>query len=316
MLKKYYLQILVVLLLITIAWVLLLIGKDNKPMQANINQTQGDKIISTLPVIENAESNFLPIRNWAIIEPEISAKSAIILNFRNNRKDNTLYQKNTGRILPIASLTKLMTAIVVMENYDLEKIIEISENSILVDGTSGGLVVGEKLKIKDLLYIMLVQSSNDAAMSLAQDNPDMPYESFINLMNGKATELGLMNTSFKEPVGLDSFNQSTTSEIAVITEYVFQFPLLAEILKTSEATIYSIDKNIIHKITNTNQLLGKIPQLIGGKTGYTGEAGGCLMTISNIESTNYLITVVLGSTQREIDTEKLIDWAQTAWIWQ
>jgi D-alanyl-D-alanine carboxypeptidase len=316
MLKKYYLQILVVLLLITIAWVLLLIEKTNKPLQASINQTQGDKIISTLPVIEDAENNFLPIRNWAVTEPEISAKSAVILNFKNDRKDSALYQKNTGRILPIASLTKLMTAIVVMENYDLEKIIEISENSILVDGTSGGLVVGEKLKIKDLLYIMLVQSSNDAAMSLAQDNPDMPYESFINLMNIKATELGLMNTNFKEPVGLDSFNQSTTSEIAVIAEYVFQFPLLAEILKTSEATIYSTDKNIIHKITNTNQLLGKIPQLIGGKTGYTGEAGGCLMTISNIESNNYLITVVLGSTQREIDTEKLIDWAQTAWIWQ
>ncbi|HNU96935.1 MAG TPA: D-alanyl-D-alanine carboxypeptidase, partial [Candidatus Portnoybacteria bacterium] len=81
-------------------------------------------------------------------------------------------------------------------------------------------------------------------------------------------------------------------------------------------TVYSINKNIIHKITNTNKLLGKIPQLIGGKTGYTEEAGGCLMTISNIIDNNYLITVILGSTQRENDTEKLIDWTQTAWIWK
>lgn len=316
MLKKYYLQILIILLLIAIAWVLLLIEKNNQPMQANLNQTQGDKIISQLPIANNIENSFLPIRNWAINEPEISAKSAIVLNFKNDKKNSILYQKNTGKILPVASLTKLMTAIVVIENYDSEQIIKVSENSVLIDGNSGGLIAEEELKIKDLLYIMLVESSNDAAMSLAQDNPKMSYENFITLMNDKAKELGLFNTTFKEPVGLDSYNQSTVSEIAVIAEYAFNSPLLAEILKTSEATVYSINKNIIHKITNTNKLLGKIPQLIGGKTGYTGEAGGCLMTISNIESTNYLITVVLGSTQREIDTEKLIDWAQTAWIWQ
>jgi len=316
MLKKYYLQILIILLLIAIAWVLLLIEKNNQPMQANLNQTQGDKIISQLPIANNIENSFLPIRNWAINEPEISAKSAIVLNFKNDKKNSILYQKNTGKILPVASLTKLMTAIVVIENYDSEQIIKVSENSVLIDGNSGGLIAEEELKIKDLLYIMLVESSNDAAMSLAQDNPKMSYENFITLMNDKAKELGLFNTTFKEPVGLDSYNQSTVSEIAVIAEYAFNSPLLAEILKTSEATVYSINKNIIHKITNTNKLLGKIPQLIGGKTGYTEEAGGCLMTISNIIDNNYLITVILGSTQRENDTEKLIDWAQTAWIWQ
>ena len=316
MLKKYSLQILIVLLLIAIAWVLLLIEKNNQPIQASINQTQGDKIISQLPVADDIEKNFLPIRNWAIEEPEISAKSAIVLNFKNDKKDSVLYQKNTGKILPIASLTKLMTAIVAMENYDPEQIIKISENSVLIDGNSGGLIVEEELKVKDLLYIMLVESSNDAAMSLAQDNPTTNYETFIQKMNEKAQELGLKNTNFKEPVGLDSYNQSTVSEIAIIAEYVFKYPLLAEILKTPEATIYSIDKSIIHKITSTNKLLGKIPQLIAGKTGYTEEAGGCLMTISNIIDNNYLITVILGSTQREYDTEQLIDWAQNAWIWQ
>jgi len=316
MLKKYYLQILVILLLIAIAWVLLLIEKNNQPMQANLSQTQEDKIISQLPVASDIENNFLPIRNWAINEPEILAKSAIVLNFKNDKKDGVLYQKNTGKTLPIASLTKLMTAIVAIENYDPEQVIKISENSILIDGTSGGLIIGEELKIKDLLYIMLVESSNDAAMSLAQDNPSMSYEQFIQKMNEKTQELGLKNTNFKEPVGLDSYNQSTVSEIAIIAEYAFKNPLLAEILKTLETTIYSVDKNIIHKITSTNKLLGKIPQLIGGKTGYTEEAGGCLMTISNISNDNYLITVVLGSTQREADTENLIDWTQTAWIWQ
>jgi len=316
MLKKYFLQILVVLLLIGIAWILLLIVKTNKPMQASINQVQGDKTASKLPNAEEIDNKFFPIRNWSIEEPEILAKSAIVLNFRNDRKDSTLFQKNINEVLPIASLTKLMTAIIAIENYNPEEIIKVSEKSISVDGNNGGLINGEELKIKDLLYIMLIESSNDAAMALAEDNPRMNYEEFMQKMNKKAKELGLNNTNFNEPIGLDSYNQSTVSEIAILAEYAFKFPLLAEILKTSEATIYSIDKKFIHKITSTNKLLGKIPQLIGGKTGFTEEAGGCLMTISNILNNNYLITVILGSTQREDDTAKLIDWAQTAWIWQ
>ncbi len=316
MVKKYFLQILIVLLLIGIAWVLLLINDNEKPIQANINQSQGDKTISKLPNSNDIDNKFFPIRNWSIEEPEIFAKSAIVLNFRNDRKDNTLLQKNIDQVLPIASLTKLMTAIVAIENYDPETVIIISKDAIETDGTNGGLINDEKLKVKDLLYIMLVESSNDAAMSLAKDNPQMTYDEFILKMNDKAKELGLKNTSFVEPVGLDSYNQSTVAEIAILAEYAFKSPLLAEILKTPETTIYSIDKSVIHKITSTNKLLGKIPQLIGGKTGYTNEAGGCLMTISKIYNDNYLITVVLGSTQREIDTEKLIDWTQTAWIWQ
>lgn len=316
MIKKYYLQILVVLLLISIAWVLLLIERDNKPIQANINQTQGDKTISKLPVAGDIDAKFFPIRNWAVDEPEILAKSAIVLNFRNDRRDSTLYQKNTNQVLPIASLTKLMTAIIAVENYDPETIIKVSKDSIETNGNNGGLINGEELKVRDLLYIMLVESSNDAAVSLAKDNPQVTYDEFILRMNNKAKELGLKNTNFVEPVGLDSYNQSTVSEIAILAEYAFKLPLLSEILKTQETTIYSIDKKFIHNITSTNKLLGKIPQLIGGKTGYTEEAGGCLMTISNISNDNYLITVVLGSTQREADTENLIDWTQTAWIWQ
>jgi len=316
MIKKYYLQTLIVLLLIGIAWALLSIRNDNKPIQANINQSQGDKVISKLPNSNDIDNKFFPIRNWSVEEPDIFAKSAVVLNFRNDRKDNTLLQKNINQVLPIASLTKLMTAIVVMENYNPEAIIKVSKEAINVDSANGGLIDGEELKVKDLLYIMLVESSNDAAMSLAKDNPQMTYDEFILKMNSRAKELGLKNTSFVEPVGLDAYNQSTVSEIAILTEHAFKFPLLAEILKTPETTIYSLDKSVIHRVTSTNKLLGKIPQLVGGKTGFTDEAGGCLMTISKIYNDNYLITVILGSTQRENDTEKLIDWAQNAWIWQ
>lgn len=319
MIKKYFLQILTVLLMLAIAWVLLSLNDDvpeinqttNKPIQASIGQSAGDKIES------NINSGFYPIKNWLIDEPEIFAKAAIILNFRNNNlKSNILYQKNINQILPMASLTKIMTAIVALENFNPDEAIKVSKSSVDADGDKGGLINGEKLKIKDLLYIMLMESSNDAAMSLAQDNQRLSYEEFIRLMNIKASELGLKSTFFKDPTGLSSENKSTALEVAELTEYAFNIYLISEIFKTSKITISSLDNDFIHSITNTNKLLGKLPQIIGGKTGFTEEANGCMMVLYKIYDNNYLAVAVLGSNQRENDIEKLINWAQRAYIWQ
>lgn len=316
MIKKYFLQILVVLLMLAIAWILVSLKEVkpsltealNKPIQASINQSGGDKTA--------VNPRFFPMRNWLIDEPEISAKSAIIVNYRNSiQKGSVLYQKNTNLILPIASLTKIMTAVVAMENLGLEEIIKVSKKSINISGDEGGLINGEELKTKDLLYVMLVESSNDAAVVLSNDSR-LGYENFIDLMNAKAAELGLKNTKFSDPIGLNSSNLSTVSEISELTNYAISFPLISEIFKTSQATIFSIDNKFIHNITTTNKLLEKFPQIIGGKTGFTDEAGGCMVIIYKINENNYLIAVVLGSNQRENDIEKLIDWAQKAWIWQ
>ena len=327
MLKKYFLQILIVLLLILIAWGLYLIGKtensQNKPIQASINQTEGDATPLKLPTADDIDTVFFPIRNWSVAEPEISAKSAIIVNPKSNDSNNILFKKNIEQILPIASLTKLMTAIIALENYNPEDIIKVSEESIKINGDNGGLIAGEELIVKDLLYIMLVESSNDAAIALAKDGSKVGFDDFIYQMNEKAGKIGLKNTRFIEPAGLNSENESTVMEVILVAEHALKFPLLSEILQTPETIIYSIDRKFIHKLTSTNTLFGKIPILIGGKTGYTEEAGGCMVTFSNINNTrselvepNYLITVVLGSSQREDDTSKLIDWAQKAWIWQ
>jgi len=305
--------------MLSIAWILLSLNGErpkirqalNNPIQANIQQSAGDKSENDI----NPE--FYPIRNWLIDEPEILAEAAVILNFKNdNFKNNILYQKNINQIMPIASLTKIMTAIVALENLNPDEVIEVSENSVAADGDKGGLINGEKLKVKDLLYIMLMESSNDAAMALAQNNSRLTYEEFINLMNIKANELGLKNTIFKDPTGLMPENESTVLEIAELTKYTFNFYLISEILKTNQITISSLDNDFVHSIANTNKLLGKLPQIIGGKTGFTEEANGCMMILYKNYDESYLIIVVLGSSQRENDVEKLIDWAQRAYVWQ
>lgn len=317
--RKYLIQILVILIMLAIAWGLFLLGaseeekeaSEKKLIQANIYQLAGDR---------NLSPDLFPIRKWSVKEPEITARSAIAISFKpDSQEGNILYKKNIDQVLPIASLTKIMTAIIALENFDLEEIIKVSKNSVLTLGDKGGLIRGEELKTKDLLYIMLMESSNDAATALASDNPRLPYDEFINLMNSKAKELELENTYFLDPIGLSSDNQSTALELAKLTKQALNFPLIWKILKTSEITISSIDNKFIHNLTNTNQLLEKISNLLGGKTGYTEEAGECMLTVLDISDSfginNYLIIIVLGSDQREIDTEKLINWSKEAYIW-
>lgn len=289
-----------------IAWGLFLIGKTEErktanpenPIEATIFQAQGDATNKN-----EINSNFYPVRNWEIKDPEISAKSAVVINFKNqNEEGRVVFQKNADQVLPIASLTKLMTAIIVMENLDLEEIIKFSNE--------------EKLTVKNLLYIMLIESDNDVAATLARDNSKISFDQFLNLMNKKAEELGLKNTYFSDSAGLDPQNQSTVLELVKITNYSLKFPIIWDILKMPSATVYSIDNKFVHNLTTTNKLLGKIPQIIGGKTGFTEEAGGCMLTVSNISKDNYLIAIILGSSQREIDMENLLNWAQEAYIWQ
>lgn len=335
MIKKYLTQILLVLALLGVAWVLFLLGEEpssisketlldnekQRPIEASIYQAAGDVVSSKIISLEEKKINpeFIPIRNWSVQDPEILAKAAIIIGFDSGNKSNILFQKNKDEVLPIASLTKIMTAIIVLENYNLEEIIKVSKNSVLTLGDKGGLIRGEELKVEDLLHIMLIESSNDAAMSLANDNSRLNYDEFINLMNTKSAELGLKHTKFFDPIGLNSKNESTAYELALLTKYTLEFPLLWDILEIPETAIYSIDNKFIHNLANTNELLKKIPFLKGGKTGYTNDAGGCMLTIFDVwdssGSDNYLITVVLGSEEREDDTERLINWTKQAYLW-
>jgi len=331
MFKKYLTQILLVLAMLMVAWGLYLLGEDpeekrvavrNFPIEASIYQTEGDVVKKDLQLSDSEKINpeVIPIRKWSIEDPWILAKSVIVINFHTDSNNgNILFQKNGNEILPIASLTKIMTAIIALENFDVEEIVKVSKDSVLTLGDKGGLIRGEELKISDLLNIMLIESSNDAAMTLASDNQKMSYDDFLDLMNNRANELGLENTSFLDPVGLNAKNKSTVKDLAYLAKHGLDFPLIWEILKISEKTIYSIDNKFVHNLINTNKLLDKISFLKGGKTGFTNDAGGCMLTVFDIKDSlgfnNYLIIVVLDSSNREQDTETLINWAKEAYIW-
>jgi len=298
----------------------------------NFNPSLANAISSIIiSTARETNPNFLPIRNWDISQPEIEAKAALIFA---PEKNNILYQKNIEQVLPIASLTKLMTGLIVLENTNLDQIVTVTKEAIEAYGDMGGLVVNEKISVKNLLYALLMESSNDAAVALADAFKDCPLDtvleskgqSLVSLMNKKAEELGLTSTHFIEPTGYNPANLSTALDLAKLVKYSLNQPVIWQILKTFSIDLPSADGTINHHFTNTNQLLNSRPIIIGGKTGYTDEAQGCMILVIEQDldkvrnyigqpSSEYLIIIVLGTQERFSETEKLINWVKGAYIW-
>ncbi len=244
----------------------------------------------------------------------IDAKSAIAFDAET---DFVLYEKKSKEKMPIASLTKIMTALVALENNKLDDVVTISESAFNAGERKEGLAKGEKIKLGDLFKIMLVSSNNIAASALAE-HASGNVKDFVGLMNKKAEELGLKDTVFYNPTGLDqeSKNISTAYDIAQLVDYSLDKPLIWEYSKIQNATLNSLDGKIKHRIKNTNLLVGKLENVIGGKTGFTDEAGECLALITeNPQKKSRVITVVLNANNRFLQTEKLINWVFGNYRW-
>jgi len=247
-------------------------------------------------------------------KPQILAESAISVEIDENGGEYVIFRKEEGRKMSIASLTKLMTAVIASEFYDLSLRTEISKKAVSQPEETGQLKIGEILTVRDLLYIMLIESSNDAAFSLAEI---IGIEGFTSLMNLKAKDIGMKGTFFFNPTGLDSerggeaYNFSTAEDLVALAKYILNKPLILEILSKKEYPLYLENGVLHHTLYNTNELLGEIPGIIGGKTGFTERAGGCLILImQGKKPANYLINVVLNSPDRFQDMKNLIDYAR------
>ncbi len=167
--------------------------------------------------VTNEISPIFPLRRWDIPDIETDTTAAIAFDIDANK---ILFQKNIFKAQPIASLTKLMTAVVFLENGDLNQEIEVSRNAINTYGTMGNLAVGEKITARGLFYALLMQSSNDAAVALTEGLKEGRGSDMIELMNKKAIELGMDKTSFKDSSGLSEENISTAWDLTILTKYL------------------------------------------------------------------------------------------------
>lgn len=212
--------------------------------------------------------------------------------------------KNEDVKSAMASTTKIMTTIVILEKADLNEKVTVSAKAGGTGGSRLGLKRGDKTSVRDLLYGLMLRSGNDAAVALAEHVGGSVKE-FAELMNEKAAELGLTNTHFVTPHGLDDPNHYTTAlELAKLTDYAMDNETFARIVGTKSTTIYI--NNQPRQINNTNELLGVLNGVVGVKTGFTNNAGRCLVT--EIKRNNMdVITIVLGADTKKDRTKDSVN---------
>ena len=255
---------------------------------------------------EKELSEVINVASKSIKEPMINSRIGIIYDRKSRR---IIWGKNENKKSAMASTTKIMTCIVVIENANLNAEVKVSAKAAGTGGSRLGLKKDDKITIKDLLYGLMLRSGNDAAVALAE-YVGKDKEGFANLMNKKAKELGLKNTHFVTPHGLDDPEHYTTAyELAKIADYALKNEMFAKIVGTKEHTINI--NGYAKQLCNTNELLGYLQGVSGVKTGFTNNAGRCLVTSVNRNDFE-IITVVLGADTKKIrtaDSINLIEYA-------
>ncbi len=254
----------------------------------------------------------VPILAANSIQPQLTSKAAIVIDQKSN---TILYQKNPDLDLLPASTTKIMTALIALETYDINQVITVTEeeNSI---GQTINLVKGEQITVENLIKGALIGSGNDAALALARAYPYGGYSGFVQAMNQKAARLNLENTQYQNVSGVESPGHITTvKDLANLTQQALKNPIFKQIVATQTTTITSSDKLISHYLTNTNQLLGQLDGVEGVKTGWTDNAMECLVT-SVTRDGHSIITVILGSNDRFGESTQLIEWTYSNYTWE
>lgn len=236
-------------------------------------------------------------------EVRVSAEAAYVWDVKNQR---ALYNKNAGQQLPLASLTKLMTALVAYEHLSADAEVSIPDEAIQQEGDSL-MASGEVFRLSDLVDLTLLTSSNDGAYALAYaagatTNGAAPVTAFISSMNAKAEEIGLLQSHFKNPTGLDmdeeaSGSYGTARDMAFLMEYLLvHHPYILEETTKAETPVYD-QMGALFTAVNTNEAVYDIPGFIGSKTGYTDLAGGNLVIAFDAGLNRPIVISVLGSTR-------------------
>lgn len=277
----------------------------------SLNLPQPDKKALVRPPEKSSEAR----------DPQIAAKIAILIDVDSAY---VMFEKEADEKVPVASTTKIMTALVVLEDFGdkLNETVTITYPMVAVEGSDIKLIPGEKISVEYLLKGLLIMSGNDTAFALALHFGGK--EDFVSRMNAKARQLGLENTHFADPAGLDDEGFSTARELAILGTYAMRNQNFRQIVKTTDTLITSADGAITHELKSSNRLLKTAesffyPWAIGIKTGFTNEAGHCLVSAAEKED-HEILGVILYTYENSIyasarESRKLLDWGFANWTW-
>jgi D-alanyl-D-alanine carboxypeptidase len=268
-----------------------------------INASSEAEKVRLIPEIQILIEEILGLEKLILklqLQKEITAQSYAVIDISNN---SIILEKNINQPYPIASITKLMAAIIAFENINLDQRITLTKKMLKPEGYSPSLFLGLNVKAKDLLKAGLIQSTNDAVEALTYF---LKREKFLKLMNQKAKELEMDNTIFYDAHGLNPANISTASDMAKLLKYIHQsHPEILSITKDNDFWLPD-KKGRLLKFKNLNNFY-QIPEFVGGKSGYLPEAKQTFASVFNVKGKPIAI-ILLFSQDRKTDTLKILDW--------
>ena len=287
-------------ILATILLVLLTITWNIYSVKAMTDENIDD--YDTIDIIEEESIN-ISLEEVNINAPlKVSARNAIAIDSKNNM---VLWNQNGYEIVPMASTTKILTALIAINYGNLERKVTISKNASSIRGSTVGYRAGEEISMRELLFGLMFRSGNDAAIAIAEDIGGS-IDGFSNIMNDYAKSLGILNSHFESPHGLDSTKHySSAYDLAILTSKAMEYDEFKELV--GEKVMYKDKYNFTRDYQNINKILYKIPGANGVKTGYTGGAGKCLVSSVNHNGRNIII-VVLNCVDRWNVTEKIFNY--------
>lgn len=246
------------------------------------------------------------LRTSAVAVPELHVRAALAADLQTGQE---LFALNPYQRWPIASLAKLMTAVVAKTEIGPEKPVLVSEAAVAADGPAGGFGAGEKYLARDLIRAIIAVSSNDAAEALAEH---YGRSGFVAKMNAVAQGLGMIQTNFADPTGISSLDQSSPEDLRKLAVFLYtDHPDVLAVARSKETKIQELSSGAARTLTSINAFSGRA-EFLGGKTGYTDEAGGNLVSIFSYLHRPVVI-IVLGTEDRFGETEKLFEWVKKSY---
>lgn len=272
---------------------------------ADLMEKEGGHVASSTVVIEDQMEDVatLPLYEEEQGSAELSLVADAYIVARGTMPVETMHERNSGKRRAPASLTKLMTAVVVAERIPRDEAVTITERAVATEGVAGRVRAGERFAAEDLMKMMLIVSSNDAAAAFA-DHFIEKGDDLVARMNEKAREIGMNDTHFANASGLDAEDHySTAFDLALLASYSLRHESIWEMLSEKADTVYSVDEKVPHQLLSNNPITHRgMNGVKGSKTGFTDLAGGCMITVLD----GGTVVVVLGSKDRAGDTETLI----------
>ncbi|MEK7464518.1 MAG: serine hydrolase [Patescibacteria group bacterium] len=273
---------------------------DSKPYNLSYRQA------SLVGVETPFEITHAPIRNWSVLDPKINAQAVLIDSLDDNYP---FLRYNTYKEWPLASLTKLISSVVVFEDIGINKKVSVSQNAVDTEGNAGELRSGEVYTARDLLKIMLLRSSNDAAVAFEEY---LGKDGFVKLMNDKAHELGMTSTKFYDASGLDDNNKGTASDMLRLAKYILESePDILNWTRITQTLVQPINDTTSRELLNINGLVSE-NNFFGGKTGTSDKARQNLLAIFSLDGKK-IILIILGSEDRMADAKSLMAWVKSAY---